>query len=519
MNLRGLALGLGVLCVGLGGTLAWVVSRREPASVAPPSAVAVPTPDESSAKQQAIERLVAATKGTLDSHPDPQVSKVLLPSIKDGHEGKTDVSSNRVGMRDVDWAVPKPAGTVRVVLLGDSFIYGMGVQADQRVGVFLQKALAGHAGATPAPKIEVLHLGIVSWDIVSECAFLRRQLSLLAPDLVIQHIVPNDLDDTHGVRGFGEDARDAPLHPAQTDAYVSFIWGRDAGLDPQARPLLPWANDFEARARMDEAVGALSGLRAALAAQGCSYLVEVNWNNYVQVAGKNLAGKLPDDELLFLPLEHYFNPAFRLSKADEHWNPAGHEEQARLLFGAIRAHGLLPSLRLTAWPEAEQHAADTWKQGNAEAFAKGQLESRLARQNVTSSIQAGSWDANTAGEVYTGVTADGTVSPFAIVVLAGAGGTRVHLTGAALARPEMDGATLHVLVDGAEAGTQVLHSGQPFDFSAPLPPTAAGHDWLAVRLTTSDYVYDGADLRHCVSFRMQRLAIEKQARDASPPER
>ena len=506
MNVRGLALALGVLCLGLGGTLAYVLTHGTPSAAGP--APAGPTAEESAAKQEALERLVAATKGTLDSHPDPQVSKVLLPSVKDGHEGKTDVSSNRVGMRDADWAVPKPAGTVRVVLLGDSFIYGMGVQADQRVGVFLQKALAEHAGASPAPKIEVLHLGIVSWNTLAECAFLRRQLSLLQPDLVIQHVVPNDLDDTHGVRGFGEDARDAPLHPEQADAYVSFIWGRDAGLNAQARPLLPWANDFEARARMDSAVAALTGLHAALAAQGCAYLVEVNWNNYIQAAGQHLAGKLPDDELLFLPLEHYFNPAFRLSKADEHWNPAGHEEQAKLLFGAIRARGLLPSLKLTAWPEAEQHAAETWKQGYAEAFAKGQLESRLARQNVTSSVDAGSWDVNTAGQVYTGITPDGTVAPFAIVVLAAGGGTRVHLTGAALARPEMDGATLHVLVDGTEAGTQVLHAGQPFDVSAPLP-AAAGHDWLAVRLTTSDYVYDGADLRRCVSFRMQRLAIEK----------
>ncbi len=503
MNARGLALGLGILCLGLGGTLAWLLLRAAPPDPHPPR----PSPEEAAARQEAIERLVAATKGTLDSHPDAQVAKLLLPSIKDGHDGKVELSSNRFGMRDVDWAVPKPANTVRVVLLGDSFIYGMGVPADQRVGVFLQKALAEHTGASPAPKIEVLHLGIVSWNIVSECAFLRRQIALLQPDLVIQHIVPNDLDDTHGVRGFGVDAKDSPLHPEQADAYVSFIYCRDA-LNPQARPLLPWANDFEARSRMDEAVGALVGLRAALAAQGCSYLVEVNWHSYLQAVGKSLAGKLPDDEQLFLPSAHYFNNDYRLSKADEHWNPAGHEEQARLLFGAIRGRAACcrrsSSVR---GPRPRRTPPRPGRRATPRPSRRADLESRLARQNVTSSIDVGDWNVNTAGEVYTGVTADGLVSPFAILVLDRAGGARVHLTGAALPRPEMDGATLHVLVDAPRVGTQPLHSGQPFDFSAPLP-ASAGHDWLAVRLTTSDFVYEGADQRRCASFHLQRIAIE-----------
>lgn len=501
MTARGAAIAFALLSAALAAALAATWLRA--GGAADPAADLL-----DATREEAIARLVAATSGVHDSHPDASVSKILLPSLSGAMDGKTPVDSNRFGLREADWQVPKPEGTVRVVVLGDSFVFGMGVAADQRLGVHLQRELAARAGASPAPAVEVLHVGIVSWSLVAECSFLRRQLALLQPDLVVHHVVPNDLDDTTGVRGFGMQARSVPRRPEQADAMVSATWGRRE-IDPQARGLLAWAQDGEGRVRLEEAAGEVARLHAAVRAAGGRYLLLVNWHAYQAVARQAFAPLLAGDELAFLPSSHYRDQALRISEADEHWSPAGHEDVARILYGALRARGLLPQLRLAAWPEAEERSAAVLQEGRAEAFREGALERALARQVVDSEIVTAQWTAHSAGQVHTGIYKDGLVSPFACFVLARGEGTTLHLSGRALERPELDGARVDVQVDGQPAGSFTLQAGQSIDFRAPLPAGAATHDWLAVRLQASDFAYDGDDLRRCASFRLERAAIER----------
>jgi hypothetical protein len=502
MTARGAAIAFALLSAALAAALAatWL---REGRGAADPAADLL-----DATREEAIERLVAATSGVHDSHPDADVSKILLPSLQGALDGKTPVDSNRFGLREADWQVPKPAGVVRVVVLGDSFVFGMGVAADQRLGVHLQRELAARAAASPAPAVEVLHVGIVSWSLVAECSFLRRQLALLQPNLVVHHVVPNDLDDTTGVRGFGMQARSVPRRPEQADAMVSATWGRRE-LHPQARGLLAWAQDGEGRARLDEAAGEIARLHAAVRAAGARYLLLVNWHAYQAVARQAFAPLLAEDELAFLPSSHYRDQTLRISEADEHWSPAGHEDVARVLYGALRARGLLPQLELAAWPEAEDRSAAVLQEGYAEAFREGALERALERQVVGSEIVTERWTPEAAGQVHTGIYKDGMVSPFACFVLARGDGTTLRLAGRALERPELDGARVDVLVDGHPAGSFTLQAGRPIDFTAPLPEGAAAHDWLAVRLQASDFAYDGDDLRRCISLHLERAAIER----------
>ena len=91
----------------------------------------------------------------------------------------------------------------RVVLLGDSFVFGNSVRAEDRFGVLLEKELSARSRSTTETGIEVLHIGIGSWNTRAQCSFLRRQLSDYDPDLVVQVFIGNDLDDNYGVRGFG----------------------------------------------------------------------------------------------------------------------------------------------------------------------------------------------------------------------------------------------------------------------------------------------------------------------------
>src|ERR1043165_8866944 len=63
-------------------------------------------------------QLAESNKQPFDSHPDPEVGRVLVAGgQRDGF------STNAYGLRERPFALDKPAGTVRIVLLGDSFVF------------------------------------------------------------------------------------------------------------------------------------------------------------------------------------------------------------------------------------------------------------------------------------------------------------------------------------------------------------------------------------------------------------
>jgi hypothetical protein len=272
--------------------------------------------------EQVIASLVAAGSGLWDSHPDADVARVLQPGLRDRDDLGTAVSSNAFGMREREYALPRPEGTLRIVLLGDSFVYGMGVAADERLGVVLERALAERLGPL-APPVEVLHLGVSSWNLVAECAFVRRQLSLLQPDVLVHFVVPNDLDDTVGVRGMGLLARQVPRRPEQADTVLSMTFSRWA-LDPQSHGLLPWGMDDESGLRLAEGAAELSRLARLVEAQGGRYLLVVNWQRLAPVALAHLAAPLRPEQVVVLPESFYRDARYRISEADEHWNAAIH---------------------------------------------------------------------------------------------------------------------------------------------------------------------------------------------------
>jgi hypothetical protein len=162
-------------------------------------------------RRQAVQELVARGAGIWDAFPDPEVGRVLQPSLAARDAHGFHVTSDALGLRERAFALPKPAGTLRVALLGDSFVLGQGVEQDQRSASSSSAPSAQRAPAGHGP-IEVLHLGASGWNVLAECAFVRRQLALLQPDLVIQIVVRNDLDDNYGARGFGELGNFDPLH-------------------------------------------------------------------------------------------------------------------------------------------------------------------------------------------------------------------------------------------------------------------------------------------------------------------
>jgi hypothetical protein len=454
-------------------------------------------------RDQLVRELARNTVGVFDTHNDPDVARVLQANLQGAINTGVPFHSNALGLREREFALPKPPGTLRVVLLGDSFVMGYGAEAQDRAGVFLERYLREHAVGWEGP-IECLHVGIGSWNIVSACTYLRRLLSELQPDLVVHLVVSNDLDDVFGVRGFGALASFAPRTRERADSTL-LHWSASFGPDRNASHLL-MALDHESRSRYAEAVTEMSRLERALERIGGRYLVVGHWGGENPRLWRALQASFEPADCIFLPQSWFEDLELIFAQNDAHFRRAGHERFARILYHVIRARGLLPELALAPWPEAEGPARAevrrAWKESTRAQGPGYWAPSRdLARSLLTDSLSSDDWR-----QVYCGLDAEGLVSPFAAFVLPGHG-RAVHVRGQALDRPEMEGARVRVSVEEFFAGEIELVPGAPIDALIPLPAGALERDFVALTLETDDYVYAGRYRQHCVSFRLAELAV------------
>lgn len=100
---------------------------------------------------------------------------------------------NSLGLRDVEYAVAKPPGTFRILVLGDSFIFGQGVELHETCCKVLEQEL--NSGQQP-PRYEVINLGKISHGPETYLRILGSLGRTLKPDLVlIAFTVGNDIND------------------------------------------------------------------------------------------------------------------------------------------------------------------------------------------------------------------------------------------------------------------------------------------------------------------------------------
>jgi lysophospholipase L1-like esterase len=123
---------------------------------------------------------------------DPEVRYVLAPSqrgwIDDGF-----VTTNSRGFRGGETDIPKPQGRLRLVVIGDSVAFGMGVNDADTFSQQLEQLLRARY---PEREIDVVNLGVPGYATRQEVALLERNLSLLQPDIVLVGFYENDLPDT-----------------------------------------------------------------------------------------------------------------------------------------------------------------------------------------------------------------------------------------------------------------------------------------------------------------------------------
>lgn len=181
------------------------------------------------------------------AHPD--VVYELRPGIDGTFRGQT-LRTNALGIRGArEYAREKPAGTFRVVGLGDSNLFGWGVGEGEPYLQILEKRMG--------ERFEALNFGVPGYNAVMEVATYEHRAAELDPDLVIVHFIGNDFGLPHFLQ-----APEAARSPVR-----SYLWELlqarfgskedevDPGLLPHDRRRLAPELRQEARGRYAHMVG------------------------------------------------------------------------------------------------------------------------------------------------------------------------------------------------------------------------------------------------------------------------
>jgi len=136
---------------------------------------------------------------------DEDLGHVYVPSYSQtlqNREWRQEWRSNAQGVRaDRDFG-PKPAGVIRIVIVGDSFTVGDQVAVDSTYPGVIQRLFDEDYGPG---RIEVVNAGFPAYGTVHEAGWIAKYAGRFEPDIVLVGMTPNDLIENrfpHAVIGF-----------------------------------------------------------------------------------------------------------------------------------------------------------------------------------------------------------------------------------------------------------------------------------------------------------------------------
>jgi len=125
---------------------------------------------------------------TLDFHFMPDAIRLISPPP---NFRSSVVNTNSLGFRAKEFT-PKESDTYRVIMFGDSGLFGWNAPNDQStIPWFLEQTIKRYVG--PASKVEVLNLGVGSANAAIHYPTFATYGQALNPDLVIMYLGLNDL--------------------------------------------------------------------------------------------------------------------------------------------------------------------------------------------------------------------------------------------------------------------------------------------------------------------------------------
>jgi hypothetical protein len=286
-----------------------------------------------------------------------------------------DVRIDSLGLRGPERATRKPAGVRRVLVFGDSFVFGVGVDEPHLLTSELQRLL----DRTAPGRYEVLNLGVSGYSTDQQYLLLQERGLALGPDIAVLVACDNDfaanLEDFaygHYYKPYFVSEESGKLRlghspvPTLGAAQRVKLWlGQRSELWNAVRSRrseLPWlqrtlASMQVARPRRsrEDPVGLTAALVLAFRdlverAGGRLVLLNTGHRGEQTPLFHELRKLLRPTGLAFLGLEESLAEARRRAPElawdfdrDPHWNVAAHELVARVIHAFLVAEGLLPS--------------------------------------------------------------------------------------------------------------------------------------------------------------------------------
>lgn len=272
-----------------------------------------------------------------------------------GGPDRGEVRINSLGLRGGEIARAKAPGVRRVLVVGDSFVFGVGVDE--------ARLLTSQLGRLLGPAVEVVNMGVSGYSTDQELLLFEDVGAALGPDLVLLFAVDNDFEGN--ARDFmyqayykpyfapadGLALRNVPVPPL-TRAQQARLWlGRRSNLWNAARSR--WA-PFQVATPMattDDELGLMHELlrlfRRRVDAAGATFvLFNTGHRGERTPLFQELRPRLRRDGFRFLGLEGTMGEARATSGRwdfgrDTHWNVDAHRLAAQVVAEYLRRADLI----------------------------------------------------------------------------------------------------------------------------------------------------------------------------------
>lgn len=135
-------------------------------------------------------------RGLYRASNDPVLSYELNPAYA-GRSYGTEVKIDSMGLREHELPARCDSNVFRIVCVGDSFTFGMGVAAREAWPHVLNEVAAPPPGYE---KIETVNAGVCGYNLIQYCEEIRNKVFNLNPSLILVGLVENDLAPPFYVR-------------------------------------------------------------------------------------------------------------------------------------------------------------------------------------------------------------------------------------------------------------------------------------------------------------------------------
>jgi lysophospholipase L1-like esterase len=113
-------------------------------------------------------------------------------SIKNSNYIPTKIKINSQGLRDREYAIEKPNNTLRIISLGDSFTFGLGVENEKAYPDIAEEILNNNS---KSKYYEVLNMGVCGHSTMEETELLKARGLRFSPDIVTIGYYTNDFEN------------------------------------------------------------------------------------------------------------------------------------------------------------------------------------------------------------------------------------------------------------------------------------------------------------------------------------